>query len=750
MSVNQLEDSIELLTKTLNERRKQGLISQKTYNELLRRINQNTTSVDDNTSQVSKTATNVKKVAKIAGNFAASTVRASESVRKNREDFTSLNPAIKVTAKAAELAGSTTGKLISTIGDAVNAFSLFGGPITKIIGTVGGIGMNMLGNFMENNSKKVAALGQAFGSFALQELQNVVSAYRTIGSVGATTAQGMTGTYDDAIRAGMSITEYSQLIAKEGENLSGFAGSTTAGAEALGRVSQANEGYKKEYLALGYTFAEQQEYTAEYLKRNRVTTGTNIGDTQRLAEGSREYMDMLDEISRLTGKSRSETARALEKQESNLRFQASLRLATKRTGDEKVANSMRKMAEGIEAFGSEGLSQGFMDMTSGLGTKAARDFNLATGGEGQKIAEMVKSGEIDHAKGLEMVQAAVRRRWKQVGGDNFAMKVAKTGTAMDDALPGMARMVQAQDITAESLENLKKEQQDTKKAKDQETKNIISAQEAMRSMAIDMDKIVKEKVFPLATTAVDSLTDVFVTFVDKASDMLGLKKVERVKKPAAGAAPAVEGVPGPEPTVDMSNVKPGEGLMGKSLTGVNPSLAQRIQQVAREFKVKTGRDVNVTSAVRTPEEQAKLYADYQAGRSKYPVAPPGRSKHDQGLAIDVDSQIANQLDNMGLLAKYGLGRPVPRDPVHIEVVSAATGGAFSGPKSGYPAVLHGNEAVVPLPDGNQIPMEPTGMTETSESQIKAIRRQNQIISEIIAAARSNNDANKRLLSLKAS
>ena len=33
------------------------------------------------------------------------------------------------------------------------------------------------------------------------------------------------------------------------------------------------------------------------------------------------------------------------------------------------------------------------------------------------------------------------------------------------------------------------------------------------------------------------------------------------------------------------------------------------------------------------------------------------------------------------------------------------GGIASGPKAGYPAILHGDEAVVPLPDGKKIPVD---------------------------------------------
>jgi len=42
--------------------------------------------------------------------------------------------------------------------------------------------------------------------------------------------------------------------------------------------------------------------------------------------------------------------------------------------------------------------------------------------------------------------------------------------------------------------------------------------------------------------------------------------------------------------------------------------------------------------------------------------------------------------------------------------SFGTGGVSDGPESGYPAVLHGTEAVVPLPNGKSIPVEMSGGT----------------------------------------
>jgi muramidase (phage lysozyme) len=57
-------------------------------------------------------------------------------------------------------------------------------------------------------------------------------------------------------------------------------------------------------------------------------------------------------------------------------------------------------------------------------------------------------------------------------------------------------------------------------------------------------------------------------------------------------------------------------------------------------------------------------------------------------------------------------------------VFADKGGVFTGPKSGYDAILHGTEAVVPLPDGKTIPvsMSNTGATAADNTEmLQALR-----------------------------
>lgn len=80
----------------------------------------------------------------------------------------------------------------------------------------------------------------------------------------------------------------------------------------------------------------------------------------------------------------------------------------------------------------------------------------------------------------------------------------------------------------------------------------------------------------------------------------------------------------------------------------------------------------VTSVRRTREEQAKLYAAYLAGRNPYPVAPPGRSAHEHGLAWDMDVRWQDGSDGAPLAGEWWQsigGVWSPKDRVHYGVRS---------------------------------------------------------------------------------
>ena len=77
-----------------------------------------------------------------------------------------------------------------------------------------------------------------------------------------------------------------------------------------------------------------------------------------------------------------------------------------------------------------------------------------------------------------------------------------------------------------------------------------------------------------------------------------------------------------------------------------------------------GKPVPVTSGFRGSSEQRRLWLG--RATNPYPVAPPGTSMHERGLAVDVPAGVADELASVG--PRVGLCRPYPRtDPVHFEL-----------------------------------------------------------------------------------
>lgn len=107
---------------------------------------------------------------------------------------------------------------------------------------------------------------------------------------------------------------------------------------------------------------------------------------------------------------------------------------------------------------------------------------------------------------------------------------------------------------------------------------------------------------------------------------------------------------------------------GPNLSKIHPTLktiARNLPRVARA----AGFNVRITSGYRSYATQAKLFRDYVNGVAAYPANPPGQSKHEKGLALDILTDNLEGLVN--LLTSVGLVWAGPSDPIHFEMPAGA-------------------------------------------------------------------------------
>ena len=183
----------------------------------------------------------------------------------------------------------------------------------------------------------------------------------------------------------------------------------------------------------------------------------------------------------------------------------------------------------------------------------------------------------------------------------------------------------------------------------------------------------------------------------------------------------------------------------QALAEKNPKLASSVVNLAKEYYKINGKQLEINSSYRNDEEQQAIYKAWtqnKKGSGYYNPHDPknGPGPHTLYNAVDIDK---TQLNSLGasVLAKFGLERRNPKDPVHVTLKRDETARFDASqiqalnPQAGQGVrdfIAHGTEAVVPMLDGNTVGIEmkpSTNPNDFSESKtnISKIKPDNSLI-----------------------
>jgi hypothetical protein len=194
----------------------------------------------------------------------------------------------------------------------------------------------------------------------------------------------------------------------------------------------------------------------------------------------------------------------------------------------------------------------------------------------------------------------------------------------------------------------------------------------------------------------------------------------------------------PEDVLEFSGASGGR----ENFDGLGADMKGALLSAGQQYFEQTGQKLKMNSGFRSPEDQLRLYNETKdakrpgKGPTGMPVAQPGSSPHETGMAVDIQNYTDPKA--VAALNSAGLRQTVPKDPVHFQL-QAADGGVFSGPDSGYPAALHGEEAVIPLNNGGG------NFVKVFEDMAMMIGQQVGAMDELIRIAKNSNDIQTKIL-----
>jgi hypothetical protein len=401
------------------------------------------------------------------------------------------NSATSSVKKFGAATATVAGDLAKGLGRAAQDARKSGGKIAALGGVVDALG-DAGGVF----SKTFGKLTKGFGNFALNELQDVINDFDTLASVGVTTGEGIQGLADQASRANLTLSEFGRVMSRNAQGLAFATGTTLQAAEALAGMQKAAEPFRQEFKNLGIGFEEQADFLAESAQV-QARLGRNQGrDYQGLARFARNYADQLQTLTRLTGLSVEESKRALESVQSDPRFNIFLRrLNATGEGGENLGKELSLLAGLIGTRMGPRLQEGFQDLFVDAGTEAAQQFAAFLGTD---LHNALMSGQIDITTAFNTIKQRAEELEKKLPLANLA----KVDNALTPLIEDFNKASQGAFLLADEVDRARKELEKSAKPQDKLTEKVRTAEESVRVMALEIDKLIRQDVLPLAVDMV--------------------------------------------------------------------------------------------------------------------------------------------------------------------------------------------------------------------------------------------------------
>lgn len=205
--------------------------------------------------------------------------------------------------------------------------------------------------------KSVPIVGTMFGAVA-KAATSVTRSYNEVAQSGATFGGSIGAFSSAASKAGMTMDQYGALIARNGEGMLAFGGTTEQGAKRFGDVSKALRSTGSDLYALGYSTKDINEGLANYGKNLRLQGRQGTQTNAELAAGAKNYLKEMDALAKVTGESRKEQEAARERLIKDGQF-----AAASAGLNEDVANSMANMVnsmptQNLKDFAKDVLASG--------------------------------------------------------------------------------------------------------------------------------------------------------------------------------------------------------------------------------------------------------------------------------------------------------------------------------------------------------------------------------------------------------
>lgn len=371
-------------------------------------------------------------------------------------------------ARASQAAGASLSKMSSKVMPVVSGLGTLAEGLTKTISTFANVGDSV--ERAADALNFIPVLGGLFGAVAGAS-QKVNDAFLKAASGGASFGGSVTNLAKAASSAGMTLSDFAEVVRGNGVGMLGFGASTEEGAKRFAQVSKSLRTSSADLYALGYSTKDINEGLAKYGELLKLQGQQGKKSNTELVDGAKKYLKEIDQLAKITGEERS----AKESQMKQLATDAQFRmfLAGK---DEKVGEDFRKM---VGSFGPKlgGFVKDYM-ATGTLTTEANQKLASMLGGDVMNEMTRLRQKLLNNQRLTDSEQDRLKTIMKKAADANA--KIAGTALAadrgMDDASGGL---IEAMSLETDAHKKTAQEQNKAAKEGDGFNKRMQEIQQRL-------------------------------------------------------------------------------------------------------------------------------------------------------------------------------------------------------------------------------------------------------------------------------
>jgi len=316
------------------------------------------------------------------------------------------------------------------------------------------------------------------------------AAYQKISSAGVTFAGSLTDLRLAAANSFLTLDQFSNLMKTNGAQFLQLGGSVNDGAMAFSRFSGSimNSKMGSHLMALGYSAEEANSSLLNYLAVSGVSNTKDLETNKQLREGAGEYLEELDRLAQVTGKSREEQEQNMKK----LQVDAQVQMTAARMPAEQRAIFLKNVEYMTSQYGDAGkdiaLAQAqhrsVMTKEGAMLVATSKDI---TKNYDQMAKDSYKYGLTSQQRidGMNKISLGV-----QQGFNNFPLASIGTGIkGIDTAIVTTAKQMQ-QGLTSEKAFNERdqKIKEDRLKREDSQAKQMADTDQAFKKLGAELLK----------------------------------------------------------------------------------------------------------------------------------------------------------------------------------------------------------------------------------------------------------------------